>query len=166
MDLFDAVRLRRSVRKFASKTIAKGTLERIADAGRFAPTACGEQPWKFVAVTRRETIQELAALADHGKFMAEAGACIAVFSKETKYYLEDCCAATQNILLAATALGIGSCWVAGDKKPYCGAVAKLLEAPEGMRLVSLIALGHPDGKKAFFVARKRGIDEVLIWEKF
>jgi nitroreductase len=89
--------------------------------------------------------------------------CIAVICREGGYYLEDGCNATQNLLLAAQALGLGSCWVAGDKKPYAVAVADLLGVPKDHRLVSLVAVGHavsvPNPKK-------RPLSEVLHWEKF
>jgi nitroreductase len=103
-------------------------------------------------------------LADYGKFIAQSPACIAVFCKDTKYYLEDGCAATQNMLVAATALGVQSCWVAGDKKPYCGAIAELLKVPSGYKLISLVALGYAEtpGKPT----PKRDLQEVIHWEKF
>lgn len=166
MDIFAAIKKRRSLRVFAEKPVEKEILERIVDAARFAPTARAVEPWEFVVVTDRETLRALGSITDHGKFLADAKACIAVFCKDTKYYLEDGSAATQNILLAATALGVGSCWVAGDKKPYCGAIADLLKVPESHKLISLIALGYPLSNKFFRVADKRCLAEVLHWEKF
>ena len=87
---------------------------------------------------------------------------MAVFCRETKYYLEDGSAATQNLLVAARAHGLGSCWVAGDKKHYCEAIGKLVGAPAGTRLVSLVAMGHPAEEP---VKEKRPLAEVLHWEK-
>ena len=88
---------------------------------------------------------------------------IAVFCKDCKYFLEDGSAATQNILLAAHGLGIGSCWIAGDKKDYAPEVADILGVPAGFRLISLVALGYPaeQPQKA-----KRPLSEVLHWERF
>jgi len=166
MDLSDAIKKRRSVRVFRDKAIIKEYLERIVDAGRFAATARNIQPWEFVAVTDKEALKRLADLAENGRFLAQAQACIAVFSQDTKYYLEDGSAATQNMLLAATALGIGSCWVAGDKKPYCGQVSALLGAPPGLKLVSMVALGYPQDDRAFHVAEKRRLKDLIHWEKF
>jgi nitroreductase len=68
------------------------------------------------------------------------------------------------MLVAAASLGIGSCWVAGDKKPYCAKMLELLTAPPGMRLVSIIALGYP--AKAEGPIQKRPLKEVLHWERF
>jgi nitroreductase len=119
-----------------------------------------------VVIREPAVLKKIGQIAQNGRFIAQASACIAVFCKETKYYLEDGCAATQNILLAATDSGIGSCWVAGDKKPYCEEVAKLLGAPLECKLVSLISLGFPKSKDSFRVINKRVLKEVLHWEKF
>ncbi len=166
MDLVELLKKRRSVREFTDKPIPKEVLEKIVDAGRFAPTARNVQPWEFVAVTNKETLKKIAGITEHGKFIVSAGACILVFSQDTKYFLEDCSAATQNVMLAAEALGIASCWVAGDKKPYAGEFNLLLGVPADCKLVSIIALGYPLTDKVFRIVEKRGLSEVLHWEKF
>lgn len=166
MDNLELLKFRRSIRTFSDKQISQVDLEKLIDAARFAPTARNVQPWEFVVVTDKHKLLALSELAENGKFMAQAAAGIAVFCADTKYYLEDGCAVTCSILLAATALGIGSCWVAGDKKPYCQQVDTLLNAPFGMKLISLIALGYPQGKDVFKIAEKRSSRELLHWEKF
>jgi len=164
MDALTAIATRHSTRAYTSKGVPKEQLEKIVDAGRRAATARNFQPWEFIVVTDADTRKKLADLAEYGKFIAQSPACIAVFCKDTKYYLEDGCAATQNILVAATAMGVQSCWVAGDKKPYCGAIADLLKVPAGYKLISLIALGYAEspGKPT----PKRPLNEVMHWEKF
>ena len=117
-------------------------------------------------VTDKDKLLKLSAMADNGRFLNQVQACIAVFCEDTKYYLEDGAAASCNILLAATALGIGSCWIAGDKKPYCEQVAGLLKAPAGFKLVSLIALGYPVEKNVFKPAEKKKLDKLIHWEEF
>ncbi|HNW39855.1 MAG TPA: nitroreductase family protein [Candidatus Omnitrophota bacterium] len=165
-NLLKFLKIRRSVRVFQRKRIAKKQLEKIVDAARFAPTARNLQPWEFAVITDPVKLNQLAEIADHGKFIAQAGACIAVFTVDTKYFLEDGSAATCNILLAAAALGIGSCWVAGDKKPYCLQVAALLNAPADLKLVSMVALGYPQERNVFKIMPKRELKEMLHWEKF
>ncbi|MFA5975989.1 MAG: nitroreductase family protein [Elusimicrobiota bacterium] len=159
-----AIAERHSTRSFDGRAIPKEMLEKIVDAGRLATTARNEQPWEFVVVTDPKRRQEVAAITEYGKFIAQAAACVAVFCRQTKYYLEDGCAATENILIAAAALGVQSCWVAGDKKTYTTDIAKLLQVPDGYNLVSLIALGY----EASPVTRppKRPLPDVLHWEKF
>ena len=166
MDAIEVLKKRRSVRVFQDKAIAKADLEAIADAARFAPTARNVQPWEFVVITDGKILSKIAELAENGRFIASVKVCIAVFCTDTKYYLEDGCAATVNILNAAAALGIGSCWVAGDKKPYCSEIAQLLSAPPALKLVSLIALGYPQDKNSFRLVDKRPLNELLHWEKF
>ena len=163
MEAIEALKTRRSIRQFRPEPVARELLEDLVDCGRLAASGRGEQPWEFVVVTNRETREKLAGLATNGRFIADAGACIAVFCKETTYYLEDGSAATQNILVAAKAHGLGSCWVAGDKKAYAEEVRRLLGAPEGCRLVSLIAIGHSDENP---LRKKRSLSEVLHWERF
>ncbi len=166
MDALDALKLRRSIRVYQDKMIPEEVLEKIVDVARFAPTARNVQPWEFVLVTKSQTLKKIGELAETGRFIASANACIAVFCADTKYYLEDGCAATVNILNASTAFGIGSCWVAGDKKPYCGQVAELLGVPAGFKLVSLIALGYPQDRDGFQLADKRSLKDVMHWEEF
>jgi nitroreductase len=108
-------------------------------------------------------LRRIAETTDHGKFIAQAPACVVVLCGETKYYLEDGSAATQNILLAARAHGLGSCWVAGDKKPYASEICRLVGAPRGYKLTSLIPLGYPAETPE---QSKRPLSQVLHWEKY
>lgn len=164
MEVQEALKKRRSVRVFNLKLIPRNLIEKLIDAARLAPTARNIQPCEFVAVTQKETLKNLGSLADNGRFIAESPCCIAVFCKDTKYYLEDGCAATENILIAAVDLGLSACWVAGDKKPYCDKVGDLLGIPQDVRLVSLIALGYSESVPP--MPAKRPLKEVLHWEKF
>ncbi len=164
--LLNFLKIRRSIRLFKNKNIPKKDLEQIVDAARFAPTARNLQPCEFVVVTDRDKLNQLAQAAENGKFISQAAACVAVFSIDTKYFLEDGSAATCNILLAATALGIGSCWVAGDKKPYCPQILGLLHVPQPMKLISLVALGYPLEKKVFRPMPKKELKKILHWERF
>ncbi len=165
MDALEAIRKRCSSRSFKDKPIPKDVLEQICDAGRLAPTARNVQPWQFVAVTDKKVMSEISGLAENGRFVSGAAACVMVFCDDTKYYLEDGSAATQNILLAAQALGVGSCWIAGDKKDYCSRVSALVAAPARLKLVSLIALGYPDAAGPSH-KDKKPLAELLHWERF
>ena len=164
MDALTAIAARHSVRKYIAKPVSKPILEKIVDAGRLAPTARNEQPWEFIAVTDRERLKKIGEATDTGKFIIDSGACIAVVCKATKYYLEDGCAAAENMLIAATALGVQSCWVAGDKKAYASTILTLLDVPADYKLVALLALGYAEDEVKTYI--KRGLDRVLHWEKF
>lgn len=153
------------MRQYAPQPVPRGVLEQIVDAGRLAATARNVQPWHFVVVTERATLDALAELCEYGKFLAQAPACIVVFcDADAKYYLEDGSAATQNMLVAAHALGVATCWIAGDKKPYAADVAKLLHAPPSVRLIALIAAGYAAGPAPS--PPKKALKEVLHWERF
>jgi nitroreductase len=164
METMEGIRSRRSIRQFERCEVPRELLEQLVDAGRLAPTANNLQPWEFVVVTDESVKNRIAATTDHGKFIADANALIAVFCKDTKYYLEDGCGATTNILLAATGLGLGTCWVAGDKKPYCQKVMNMLAVPPGHKLISLIAVGYPLGPPP--KVAKRALPELLHWDRF
>lgn len=164
MDLFEAIRKRCSVREYSPRPIQREDLEKIVDCARLAPTARGEEPWEFVVITDKKELAGIAGMAEYGKFLKDAGAGIIVLCKDTKYYLEDGCAATENILLAATGLQIGTCWIAGDKKPYADKIREYVGAPHGYKVVSIVSLGYP--KSGFAPRPKRAVSEVLHFEKF
>lgn len=163
MDALEALRTRRAVRSFEDRFVPKETLEAVIDCGRLAATAINIQPWEFVVVTDPAMRRGIAEATDHGKHIADAPVCVLVLSKDCKYYLEDGCAATQNILVAARALGLGSCWIAGDKKPYAARILAMIEAPEEYKLVSIIAIGYPSEVPN---PQKRPLGDVLHWERF
>lgn len=164
METFDSLFQRASVREYLNRPVSKEMLEKLVDAGRRAPTARAIEPWDFVVVTERTILDKLAGMISTGLFLKQATACIIVFCQDVKYYLEDGSAATENILLAATDLGLGACWIAGDKKEYCEEVKALFGVPAGYRLISLISLGW--ASKASKQHKKRKLQEVLHWEKF
>lgn len=164
MQTIEALKKRRSIRTFNDKPVSGELIEELVDCARLAPSARNIQAWEFVVVTDRQALKDLAALTDTGIFIKNSACCIAVFSKDTKYYLEDGCAATENILIAAFDLGLSACWVAGDKKPYCDKVREFLGAPSDLKLISLIPLGYSDAKAS--LPAKRALKEVLHWEKY
>lgn len=164
MDIFEAIKKRKSVREYSEKTVEKNLVEKIIDAARLAATARNEQPWEFIATYNKDVLKKICGMCPNGPFIKDASCLIAIFSKNTKYYIEDCSAATQNILLAIEALGLGGCWIAGDKKDYAEEVRKIFNVPEGYRLVSMVSIGYP--KKAQATTTKKPLKEVLRWEKW
>ncbi|MDI6828309.1 MAG: nitroreductase family protein [Armatimonadota bacterium] len=163
MDAIECMKTRRSVRVYQDKPVPREIIEDIVDCGRLAATAINIQPWQFIVVQDPAMRKRIADTTDYGKFIAQAPVCIAVFCEDTKYYLEDGSAATQNILNAARAHELGSCWVAGDKKPYAQKIGEMLGMPPNYKLVSLVSIGYPietpnPGKKPLY--------EVLHWERY
>jgi nitroreductase len=161
MEALEAIRKRRSVRKFTGELIPRENLEKIVDAGRLAATGSNRQPWDFIVITDREMIDRLTVV---GKWMKKAGAIIAmVLDPYSRWWVEDGSAAIENMLIASTALGYGSCWVEGDSLPHEEEFKTLLGIPKGKRLLALIPVGVPvDWPKV----EKRPLEDVIHWEKY
>jgi len=162
MDTFEAIFKRRSVREFTGDSIPKADLVKIIDAGRWAPSGYNRQPWDFIVVTNQKTINILKIAS---KWMDKAGAIIAVILDpgSSKFWLEDGSAAIENILLASTALGYGSCWLQGYTEPKEKEFKKLLQVPENKRLLTLIPIGVPVN---WPFGEKKPLEDVLHWEKY
>lgn len=164
MEFFEAVKNRKSVREYSDKEVKKELIEKIIDAGRLAATARNEQPWEFIVTSDKEVLKKICGMCPNGPFIKDVPHLVAVFSRDTKYYIEDCSAATENILLAIEALGLGGCWIAGDKKDYAEDVRKIFNAPDGYKLVSMITVGYP--KKEERPHAKKSLKDVLRWERY
>jgi nitroreductase len=158
------IKSRHSVRKFKPDPVDPVIIRDAIECARHAPTAMNVQPWLFGIVQDRKMLEKIAQLTEHGKFIAKAPLCIAVFGeKNATYYLEDCCAATENLIIALQAHGIGSCWVAGDKKPYAEEVQKLLNVPDTYTLVSLVPAGIPAD---ISIVQKKDLKQVVFKELY
>lgn len=163
-EFIGVVKDRRSVRKFSVKPINKRILEEIVDCARLAPSAQNIQPWVFLVVTEKERLAEISKTVDWGPFIKDAVACVVVCGrKEVKRHVEDCCLASENIMLAAKSLGVGSCYVAALGKDIEQA-RKLLEVPEDFEIVSLIPLGYFEENPEPHDKKRMG--DVIRWEKF
>ena len=163
MNALEAIRKRRSVRKYTGEPIPKKDLEKIVDAGRLAATGSNQQPWDFIVVTDRAMIERLKVAAE---WMDKAAAIIAVMmDPASRWWVEDGSAAVENMLIASTALGYGSCWLEGYTLPHEEEFKKLLGIPKEKRLLTLIPIGvpvaEPTGEK-----KKRSLEEVLHWERY
>jgi nitroreductase len=122
------------------------------------------QPWLFGVVKDKETLRTIAALTDHGKFIADAAICFVIFGeKNATYHLEDCCAATENLIIALQAYGCGSCWVAGNKKDYAEKVRTLLDVPANYTLVSLVPAGIPADIN---IVEKKILQDISFYNKY
>jgi nitroreductase len=164
MEFFEVVKNRKSVREYSDKEVKVEFIEKIIDSGRLAATARNEQPWIFVVTKDKEVLKKICSICPNGPFIKDVSYLIVVFSKDTKYYIEDSSAATQNMLLAIEALGLGGCWIAGDKKDYAEDVRKIFNAPVGYKLVSMVTVGYP--KKEENPHAKKSMKDVLRWEKY
>lgn len=162
-DVISAIKARRSVRQFKSDPVPREVIEDIIDCGRLAPSARNDQPWEFVVVTHQATREAIADVTTYGKFIADAPVCVLAFARRTPRYMEDTCAAVENMLIAAQAYGLATCWIAGENTPYALEVGRIVGAPEAMRLVALFPIGYSDQSPH---PNKRSLGEVLHWEHY
>lgn len=148
MDVLEAIRTRRSIRKFRPKPIPDENLKIILEAGRLAPSASNRQPWFFVVVKDPERKRTLAKAAAYQMFIADAGVIIvALGDHETspKWFRQDPMIAIEHMVLAATDLGYGTCWIGAFDEEE---VKRVLRVPNKLKVIALLPIGFPDESPA------------------
>lgn len=160
----DLIRNRRSIRTYAAnKQVERSVIEQIVDAARVAPTAMNHQPWEFLVITNRELLASIPPVLGHAEFIANAAFCVLVLGQKIPYAIEDCCAATENLILAGEAFGLGSCWVAGRDQEYAAKLSKSFGVPDTHELFNIVSFGYPAESP---VVEKRPLAEMLHWESY
>ncbi len=170
MEVYEAIKTRKSVRAFLDKPVEKEKLDRIMEAGRLAPSASNRQEWRFVVVQDEETRTKLIDAANNQRFVGEATVVIACCA-ETEGHVMPCghesfgidvAIAIDHITLAAAAEGLGTCWI-GAFSPQ--KVRKVLGIPENIQVVELLPLGYPKDPSAISKNRK-STEEIVRYEKW
>jgi nitroreductase len=148
MDAIHAILTRRSVRRYNDKEVSDKTIKKLIKAGFSAPSAGDQQPWHFIVLDYKQKIGKIQTFHPNATFLKEANKVILIcadlnLEKFKNYWTLDCSAATQNILLATRALGLGSCWLGvyprGDRIKN---LKKLFGLTENIIPFSLISLGY------------------------
>lgn len=153
MDAMDAIFNRRSIRKYSEKPISKEKIDLLLKAGFSAPSAGNQQPWHFIIIDDKGLLLEIEKIHAHASMLKEANKAILVcgdlnLEKFKGYWMLDCSAATENILIAAHSKGLGACWLGiYPKEDRINKIKELLNLPEGIIPLSLIALGYPAEEK-------------------
>ncbi len=153
MELFDGLISRRSIRKFTGKKLSGEDLRDIIKAGMYAPSARNKQPWHFLVINQRKLLEKIQEVHPYASMLVEAGQAIVVCGDENLqngpgYWVVDCSAATQNILLAAHARGFGAVWLGvHPREERSRAIESLLQLPQHIKVLSIIALGYPAEKQ-------------------
>jgi len=143
-DAITAIMERRSVRKYKPQPIPKEHLMMILEAGRQAPSAGNRQPWRFVVVKDEQVKRKLGEACNNQTWIADADVIIAglsVPSESERWHDKDVMIAMQNMIIAATSLGYGTCWIGAFNEEK---VKQVLEIPEGINVVALTPVGVPD----------------------
>jgi nitroreductase len=141
---------RRSIRAYTGEAVSEADVQSLLEAGMAAPSASNRRPWHFVVVTDRPTLRALADAHPFGKMLAGAAVGIAVCGDPTisDWWVLDCSAATENILVAAVGLGLGGVWLGCYGRPEREqAVTGILGIPDGVAVLSLLSIGHPGEEK-------------------
>lgn len=153
MEAFETLLGRRSIRKYGPEAVSDADLERILLAAMAAPSAGNQQPWRFIVLRERRAREDVAAQSPHARMLPDAPAAIVVCGdlaaeKHPGYWIQDCAAAAQNILLAAHALGLGAVWLGyyPREERWRGA-QRVLGLPEQVIPLCVIPIGHPAERK-------------------
>jgi nitroreductase len=171
MDVFDALRQRKSTRKYESKPIPRATLEKLLEAARLSPSSKNIQPWHFIVVTDPEK-RKILSKGISAKFLKDTPAVITLCGDEKAspdWYVVDVALAGENMVLAATAEGLGTCWVGSFDETE---VKHLLEVPDSLRVVALLAVGYAAEKQKLstkinnLIRPRKKLEEIASWETY
>jgi nitroreductase len=145
MEVLEAIRTRRSIRKYDRRLVPEEAIKKILEAGRWAPSANNAQPWTFIVLKDERVRKDVARATSYGKFLAEAplGIAVVIDPAASTHPVEDGAIATQNMILAAHALGLGTCWIGSYGSAYEERVKEILGIPKGRRLLSIVSVGFP-----------------------
>ena len=166
--VIDTILNRRSVREFTDKPVSKEDINTILNAGRWAPSGLNNQPWRFIVIRNRETIQQLSECTNYTGIVAGAPLLIATFlDTETSYNrtkdIEAIGAAIQNMLLACCELGLGGVWL-GEILNQKERVNSILECPSKLELMAALAIGEPTPKER--TSTRKALSEIVHYEKY
>ncbi|MFC1906007.1 nitroreductase family protein [Chloroflexota bacterium] len=165
MSILELIKSRRSIRKYTSSKVSGNDIDKLVEAGRWAPSSGNRQPWKFIIVSQEETLQALSLVLKTGRFIGEAPLAIAVVVNPavSRRYLEDGGAAIQNIMLEAHALGYGSCWIGCYDSPQEEPAKHILGIPDNEILQAIVTVGHP---VEIPEKTRKGIEETVFHESY
>ena len=151
IELIDKILSRRSIRRFTEEQVSENQIKTLLEVAMAAPSAHNRKPWHFVVVTERETLDHLAKSHKYGKMLNEAPLCISVCGDQSvskSFWVQDCSASTENLLLAATALGLGAVWCGVyPHQELIVAISNILGIEAPIVPLNLIAIGHPAEEK-------------------
>jgi nitroreductase len=171
MDVFEAIKERKSIRAYQDKPVPRKVLERILEAGRLAPSARNIEPWHFIAVTYKETLKALSK-GLFAKFVSGASLVIVVCGDKkasSDWYAVDSSLAAENMVLTAVNEGLGTCFVGSFNETD---VKKLLKIPEHLEVLVMITIGYPkekldlSNKLLRLVGSRKVLSEVVSEDEF
>lgn len=153
MEKLDYIFYRRSIRRFTDQKIDELQIKTLLTAAMYAPSAVNRQPWHFVVIDDPAMMERIMEVHPHARMLNTASHAIVVCGDEQLqhgegYWVVDCGAATQNLLLAAQTMGLGACWVGlHPREERKIAFSRLLKLPSHIKPFAMVALGYPDERK-------------------
>ncbi len=169
MNVFDAIKLRRSIRSFQDRPIEEEKLLRVLEAGRLAPSAKNTQEWRYVVVKDAELRRKVAVAANNQYFIAEAPVVIVGCATWANYVLScgqpahtiDVAISMDHMSLQAVEEGLGTCWIGAFKEDT---VKQLLNIPQEMRVVEIMPLGYPKFQPDPKPRKK--LEEIVFYDQY
>jgi len=163
MEVFDAVRTVLAVRNYQDKPVPPEVVQRIVEAGRLTGSSMNRQPWHFIVVENRDTLQQLGALAKTGPYIAQAPLAIVVAIERTMFSVSDASRAVQSMILTAWSEGVGSNWVGFRGLDE---VKSLLSIPDELEVLAIVPFGYPAQRIGKGEKKRKSISEVAHLERF
>jgi nitroreductase len=163
VDVFEAVRTVLAVRKYKDTPLPDDVVRRIVEAGHLSASSMNLQPWRFVVVRDRQTLQTLGQQAKTGPYIAEAPLAIAVVIEDTQYAVSDASRAIQSMILTAWADGVGSNWVGFHK---LDAVKPTLGIPAELDVLAILSFGYPANPGGRGKKQRKPLGEIAFDERF
>jgi nitroreductase len=148
VDAYEAILTRRSIRNYTRQPVSVELIRQLMVAAMCAPSAGNEQPWHFIVVTQREQLDALAEVLPYGKMLRQAPLAVVVcgdpkLQTHEGFWVQDCSAATQNILMAAHAKGLGAVWVGVyPKEERIAGIRRLMGVPEHVVPLCVVSIGY------------------------
>ncbi|MFT4040022.1 MAG: nitroreductase family protein [Thermomicrobiales bacterium] len=167
MAIDETIRTMLAVRAYDDRPLPEGTAERLLGAARLTGSSMNGQPWHYVVVQERETLQRIGELMTYGPYIAQAPLAIAVVIDQTPYAVSDASRAIQDMLLTAWEEGIGSNWVGfGDSTPGSVQVKALLGIPEELTLLAVVPFGYPAQAVGQGQKKRKPLSEIAYRERW
>ncbi|NHJ05386.1 MAG: nitroreductase family protein [Candidatus Heimdallarchaeota archaeon] len=166
MDVLELLLSRRSIRKYKSTVVEEEKIQQCLEAARWAPSASNKQPWEFIIVKDEKMRKKFAEIHPYAKFVAESPVVFVPLTNpeiHPKYHMSDTGLSILHFMIQAHALGLGTCWAGVIGTSFEPELKKLLNVPEQLNIMALVALGYPDQERE---SSRKSLDELVHWEKY
>ena len=166
MDALDLLKSRRSIRKYKSTPVEDEKIKKCLEAARWAPSASNKQPWEFIIVKDENVRKKFAELHPYAKFVAESPVVFVPLTNpeiHAKYHMSDTGSTIMHFMIEAHSLGLATCWAGVIGASFEPELKKLLNVPDHLNIMAIVALGYPDQTRE---SSRKPMDELVHWEKY